>query len=215
MSESHAQNEGGKPGPSPAVGNQNPRGIGFLALCREDFRTYQGNFAEQGYWAILVHRYGNWRMDIRPKLVRIPFSIVYRILYRLVTYLGGISLPQYVRVGRRVRIWHFGGMILHAKSIGDDVQIRQNTTFGLVREGHLNEFPVIEDRVDIGCGACILGTIRVGHDSVIGANAVVVKDVPPGATVVGVPGRVIKQRSVDEAGRPIKGEPAATWETES
>jgi serine O-acetyltransferase len=83
-------------------------------------------------------------------------------------------------------------MILHAHSIGDGVHIRQNTTFGIARKDQEFQLPTIEDRVDIGCGAVILGAITVGHDSVIGANAVVLKDVPPHAVAVGVPAKVIK-----------------------
>ena len=80
-------------------------------------------------------------------------------------------------------------MILHARSIGDDVHIRHNTTFGVVRRDHNREIPIIEDRVDIACGVCILGAVSVGHDSVIGANAVVLSDVPPHSVAVGIPAR--------------------------
>jgi serine O-acetyltransferase len=83
-------------------------------------------------------------------------------------------------------------MILHAASIGDDVHIRQNTTFGIARRDALHQLPVIEDRVDIGCGAVILGAVTIGHDSAIGANAVVLKDVPPKSVAVGVPAKVVK-----------------------
>ena len=72
------------------------------------------------------------------------------------------------------------------------MHIRQNTTFGIARRDRLYELPMIEDRVDIGCGAVVLGAITVGHDSVIGANAVVLKDVPPYSVAVGVPAKVIK-----------------------
>ena len=61
--------------------------------------------------------------------------------------------------------------------------------------------PTIEDRVDIGCGACILGNVTIGHDSLIGANAVVVTDIPPYSTAVGIPARVIK-RSVPGDAQP-------------
>jgi serine O-acetyltransferase len=177
--------------------NLNPAGIGFLALLREDLRTHGGNPFEQGFWAIAVHRFGNWRMAL-PKPPRVAMTILYRVLYKCVEWTCGISLPYTVRLGRRVRIWHHGGMILHARSIGDDVTIRQNTTFGLVRPDQPLEIPTIGDRVDIGCGACVLGFITLGHDSRIGANAVVLADVPPGATAVGVPARVIKY--TDERG---------------
>ena len=180
--------------------NLNPAGIGFLALLREDLRTHDNQLCEQGFWAIAVHRFGNWRMGL-PKLLRAPLTIAYRILYRWVEWTCGISLPYTVRLGRRVRIWHHGGIVLHARSIGDDVHIRQNTTFGVAVRGRNRAIPTIGDRVDIGCGACVLGAVTIGHDSLIGANAVVVTDIPPHSTAVGIPARVIKQSPPDEAGR--------------
>jgi serine O-acetyltransferase len=171
--------------------NQNPPGLGLWALWREDLRTHEGNLFEQGFWAVAVHRFGNWRMD-RPKLLRVPCTLLYRLLQKWVEWTCGITLPYTVRLGRRVHIWHHSGMILHARSIGDDVHIRHNTTFGVVRRDQNNAIPIIEDRVDIGCGVAILGDVTIGHDSAIGANAVVLADVPPYSVVVGVPGRVIK-----------------------
>src|SRR4051794_6773108 len=148
--------------------NINPAGMGLFALWREDLHTHGRNFFEQGFWAIAVHRFGNWRMGIHPKLLRAPLSLLYRFLFKWVEWTCGITLPYTVRLGRRVRIWHHGGMILNAASIGDEVHIRQNTTFGIARKDRLYELPTIEDRVDIGCGAVVLGRITVGHDSVIG-----------------------------------------------
>lgn len=172
--------------------NQNPPGLSLLALLKEDLRTHGGDLLEQGFWAVAVHRYGNWRMSIRPKLLRLPFSVLYKVLYKMVEWTCGITLPYTVKMGRRVRVWHHGGMILHAASIGDDVQIRQNTTFGVIRTNHNFELPVIEDGVDIGCGACILGPITLGRGCIIGANAVVIRDVPPRSVAVGIPAKVVK-----------------------
>ena len=173
--------------------NNNPSGMGLLALLREDYRTHDGRLAEQGLWAVAVHRFGNWRMGVRPKPLRAPFSIVYRALFLLVEVTTGITLPYTVRVGRRVRIWHHSGIILHARSIGDDTQIRQNTTMGIAVTRRLHAIPTIGARVDIGCGACILGAVTVGDDARIGANAVVLADIPAGATAVGIPARVVRR----------------------
>src|SRR3954451_9827010 len=177
--------------PRPGSRNLNPTGMGLLALLKEDLRTHDGNLFEQGFWAVAVHRFGNWRMG-RTKVLRAPLTLLYRFLNKWVEWTCGITLPYTVRLGRRVRIWHHGGMILHAAAIGDDVHIRQNTTFGIARRDALHQLPVIEDRVDIGCGAVILGAVTVGHDSAIGANAVVLKDVPPRSVAVGVPAKVVK-----------------------
>ena len=165
-------------------------------MLAEDLRTHDGKVLEQGLWAVAVHRFGNWRMDVRPRPLRFPLSLLYKFLAKFVQWTCGITLPYTVKLGRRVRIWHHGGMILHAARIGDDVHIRQNTTFGVARRDRLHELPTIEDRVDIGCGAVILGAVTVAHDSVIGANAVVVKDVPSNSVAVGVPARVV--RTADE-----------------
>jgi serine O-acetyltransferase len=190
---------GGAPPPNRGDRNLNPPGIRFLALLREDLRTHDGNPLEQGFWAVAVHRFGNWRMGW-PKPIRAPLTLAYRFLYRWVEWTCGISLPYTVRLGRRVRIWHHSGIILHARSIGDDVHMRQNTTFGLAARNHPEAIPTIGNRVDIGCGVCILGNVRVGDDSRIGANAVVLKDVPPGSTAVGVPARIIDRPP--EGGQP-------------
>jgi serine O-acetyltransferase len=178
--------------------NHNPPGIGFLALLREDLRTHNGDPFEPGFWAVALHRFGNWRMGIYPRLIRGPFSLIYRFLSRLVEVVGGIQLSYTVRLGRRVRIWHHGGIVLHARSIGNDVHIRHNTTFGVASRSRDRAIPTIEDRADIGCGVCVLGNVTVGHDSVIGANAVVVTDIPPYATAVGIPARVIKRSVPDD-----------------
>lgn len=176
--------------PSRGDRNGNPAGIGLGALIAEDYRIHGRDWFSEGFWALFWHRVGNWRMGL-PKLVRPPVTLLYRMMFRWVSRSTGIYLPYTVRVGRRVRMEHFGGMILVAQWIGDDVTIRQNTTFGIARLDALQDRPVIGDRVEIGAGAVVLGAIRVGDDAVIGANAVVRRDVAAGTIVGGVPAKVI------------------------
>jgi serine O-acetyltransferase len=179
--------------------NGNPPGIGFWQLIREDLRTHDGNIWEQGFWAVATHRFGNWRMGIRWRMLRLPFSLMYICLYKWVEWTCGITLPYTTKLGRRVRIWHHSGMILHARSIGNDVHIRQNTTFGVARRDDNTAIPIIEDGVDIGCGVCVLGAVVVGRGSVIGANSVVLTDIPPHSVAVGAPARVVKHLDSAEA----------------
>jgi len=172
--------------------DNNPKGVGFLALVAEDFRTHDRAILDPGFWALAIHRFGNWRMGIRPKLVRAPFSLLHRALFTFIKLGFGIELPYVTVLGRGVRIWHHGGIFIGARSIGDGVQLRHNTTIGVLHSGEDDAKPVIGNRVDIGCGAVILGGVEVGDDVVIGANTVVVKDVPAGSTVFGVPARPVR-----------------------
>ena len=117
---------------------------------------------------------------------------------KLCEWLCGIFLPYTVRVGRRVRLEHFGGMILVAQAIGDDVIIRQNTTFGIANLQALTARPVIGDGVEIGAGAVIVGGIHIGDGAIIGANAVVTQSVPARAVMGGVPARLLRMRDAGE-----------------
>ena len=161
---------------------------------REDWNTYGKDISRQGFWAMCVYRFGNWRYGIRPAWLRKPFSLLYRLARTAVQIAAGIELHCETRVGRRLLIEHFGGIIVSGDAvIGDDVVIRQGVTIGLRTTGRRGA-PVIGDRVDIGAGAKLLGHIRIGNDAVIGANAVVLCDVPDGALAVGIPA-VVKPRS--------------------
>jgi serine O-acetyltransferase len=172
--------------------NENPKEISFVDLLIEDFRTHESDPLQPGFWAVAVHRFGNWRMNVKNDLVRAPLTLAYRTAFHTVNLAFGIDLSYTVKLGRRVRIWHHGGIVLGARAIGDDVHIRQNTTLGVLSRSDLSAKPTIGDRVDIGAGACVLGDIVVGADTTIGANSVVVKDVPPDSTVFGVPARPVK-----------------------
>jgi serine O-acetyltransferase len=161
---------------------------------REDWRTYDRDLFRQGLWVIAVYRFGRWRYEIRRRWLRMPFSAAYRILWLLVEILTGIELPCEAIVGRRFRIDHFGGIIISGDAVfGDDCVIRNGVTVGLRNTGERGS-PIIGNRVDIGAGAKILGSIRIGDDVAIGANAVVLTDVPPRSIAVGIPARVLPRK---------------------
>jgi len=183
--------------------NQNPSDVGFLELLAEDYRTYDRNPLEPGFWAVATHRFGNWRMDIKPKVARAPLTLVYKVAHHSIDWLWGIDLEYTVKVGRRLRLWHHGGMVLAPRAIGNDVVIQHSVTMGKHRLGEIGHRPVIEDAVEIGTGACILGNITIGHDSVIGENAVVLQSFPPYSMITGIPARAIGQQQDEQGEVPV------------
>jgi serine O-acetyltransferase len=160
---------------------------------RDDFRAHNRNWGAQGFWAMVVYRFGRWRYGVRPTILRKLLSLIYHVLLKLVQILTGIDLPCEVEVGRNFVIDHFGGIVIsgYAK-FGDNCRIRNGVVVGL-RRVEERSAPTIGNDVDIGSGAKILGPIRVGNNVLIGANAVVIRDVPDNSIAVGVPA-VIKSR---------------------
>lgn len=179
----------------------NPVDIGLIGLLAEDWRTHDGLWFEQGLWAVALHRVANWRMS-RSTPVRVAMKPGISFMKRFVEWTCGITLPETTRLGRRVRIWHHGGTVLNASSIGNDCHIRHNTTFGVARTHENGWIPVIEDGVDLGVGVSILGAVRVGRGATVGAHSVVNRDVPAGAVVGGIPARSLRKRppKLEQAG---------------
>jgi serine O-acetyltransferase len=101
-------------------------------------------------------------------------------------------------LGRGLMLPHPNGVVIHEDaSIGDDCMIMQQVTVGMIGDG---EVPRIGNRVYIGAGAKVIGNVIVGDGARIGANAVVLSDVPPDCTAVGVPARVVKRRQNEAIG---------------
>jgi serine O-acetyltransferase len=114
-------------------------------------------------------------------------------MQKLIELFCGISIPETTIIGRRLNIEHFGSIIIHgATIIGDDCIIRQGVTIGNKSASRPMEAPRLGNRVDIGAGAKILGPIVVGDGAVIGANAVVTKDVMENAVMAGIPAQLIR-----------------------
>jgi serine O-acetyltransferase len=170
-------------------------------LWREDWQTHGRDLSRQGFWVMTVYRFGRWRYRVRPALLRPPCSAVYKALKLLSQILTGIDLPCETTVGRRFCIEHFGGIVISGDAVfGDDCVVRNGVTVGLRRTG-VRGAPSFGDRVDIGSGAKVLGDIHIGNDVSIGANAVVLCDVPSNSIAVGVPAR-LKRRQVAALGAP-------------
>lgn len=125
-------------------------------------------------------------------LWRLRVPLLPRLLYATNRILFATVIPPSVKIGRNVLLGYSGlGIVIHKNAvIGNNVKISQNVTIG-GRSGH-RMVPIIEDDVEIGAGACVIGPIHVGQGAKIGANAVVLNDVPRKTVAVGIPARILK-----------------------
>ena len=172
------------------------RGAHPLRRLREDVRavrdrdpaarsTLEVVLLYPGLHALVIHRLAHrlWRAR-------------WRFLARLISQMGraftGIEIHPAARIGRRVFMDHGMGIVIgETAEVGDDVTLYQGVTLGGTSLQKVKRHPTLEDGVTVGAGAIILGAVTVGEKARIGAGAVVVRDVPAGATVVGLAGRII------------------------
>jgi len=170
--------------------------LGLWEQIKEDWITHGRDWTKPGFQAVVVQRFGVWRMQIKSLIFRAPLSFLYRMFYRKIRNTYGIELPYTVVLGRRVIVEHQHGIVIHGNSvIGDDCIIRQGVTIGNRYLDQPFEAPKLGKRVNIGAGAKILGNVTIGNDVCIGANAVVISDIPSGQTVVGIPAKIIHSKS--------------------
>jgi len=172
---------------------------GFLRLAREDVHcVFERDPAARtrlevlttypGVHAIILHRvaHGLWRRGLRYAARLLSF------VTRLVTH---IDIHPGATIGRRFFIDHGCGVVIgETAEIGDDVTLYHGVTLGGTSWNPGKRHPTLHDGVVVGAGAKILGPIRVGSRARVGANSVVIEDVPAEATVVGIPGRVVIPR---------------------
>ncbi len=168
---------------------------------REDWRTHDRQWSRHGFWVLLIYRFGRWRYRIAWRPARFLFSFLYKVLHFLAVMILGTELPCEATLGSRFCIEHVGGIVISGDAVfGDDCTIRNGVTVGLRRRG-VRGSPRLGNRVDIGAGAKLLGSIVIGDDAAIGANAVVLSDVAADSIAVGIPARVMPRK----ASRPQEG----------
>jgi serine O-acetyltransferase len=138
-----------------------------------------------GLWAVWFHRAAHWFWKARLRLIA-------RILSQNARFLFGIEIHPAALIGRRLFIDHGMGVVIGETAIiGSDVTLYQGVTLGGTGKGHGKRHPTICDNVFIGNNTNVLGNITIGENSRIGAGSVVLTDVPPNSTAVGVPAHIV------------------------
>ncbi|MBF6569936.1 MAG: serine O-acetyltransferase [Candidatus Binataceae bacterium] len=174
--------------------------MGLLSRLREDIETafrfdpaarsaLEVVLTYPGLHAIWQHRLAHWMWNHDLKLAG-------RLLSEFNRFLTGIEIHPGATLGRRFFIDHGMGVVIgETTEIGDDVLIYQGVTLGGTSHKKEKRHPTIEDHVMISAGATVIGPVRIGRGSRIGAGAVVISSAPPYSTIVGIPGKVIEGES--------------------
>jgi serine O-acetyltransferase len=138
-----------------------------------------------GLWAVWIYRLSHWLWKRRLRLAA-------RVLSQVGRFFTGVDIHPGARLGRRLFIDHATGVVIGETAIvGDDVTMYQGVTLGGTGKQHGKRHPTVCDGVFIGNNANVLGNVTVGENSRVGAGSVVLTDVPPNSTVVGVPAHIV------------------------
>lgn len=138
-----------------------------------------------GLHAIIFHRIAHF-------LYRVRIPVIPRFVSHISRWITGIEIHPGAKFGNRVFIDHGKGVVIGETSeIGNDVVIYQGVTLGGTSTKKVKRHPTLGNNIVVGCGAKILGNVKIGDNCQIGANSVVIKDVPTNSTVVGIPARII------------------------
>lgn len=178
----------------------------MFTRLREDIACiFERDPAARSWWEVLTCYPGLHALTLH-RLAHWFWVHQLRWLGRLTSHIGrwltGIEIHPGATVGRRVFIDHGMGVVIgETAEIGDDTTLYHGVTLGGTTWNKGKRHPTLGKRVVVGAGAKILGPIMIGDGAKIGSNAVVVKDVPEGATVVGVPGRIVEDAQVQQAAR--------------
>ena len=172
--------------------------MAFFRDIREDIQTalrkdpaarngFEVLLCYPGVWALIWHKPAHWCYRHHAKLPA-------RIISQLTRWFTGIEIHPGASIGRRCFIDHGMAVVIgETTEVGDDVTIYQGVTLGGTGKDVGKRHPTIGDRVIISTGAKVLGPFKVGNDVKIGAGSVVLKEVPDGCTVVGIPGTIVKR----------------------
>ncbi len=147
-----------------------------------------------GFHALLVHRLAHWLWGMHLKWLA-------RLVSHLGRFLTGIEIHPGAQIGRRFFIDHGMGVVIgETAEIGDDCTLYHGVTLGGTSWNKGKRHPTLGNGVVLGAGAKILGPITIGDGARVGSNAVVVKSVPPGATAIGIPARILEKQDEGKAG---------------
>jgi serine O-acetyltransferase len=155
-------------------------------------------------WYIIIFRLGSYfKKQCKIPIIKQLGYVTFYILHKIISLITGIQIPLGTDIGKGLYLPHHGLIVVHQKaSLGEHCNIGQGVTIGIAGRGEKKGVPKIGNYVYIAPGAKIIGKINIGNNVMIGANAVVTKDVPDNAVVAGVPAKIISYKGWDVEGNP-------------
>lgn len=145
-------------------------------------------FLYQGFHILISHQLAHF-------LYKIKLKFLARLTSQIGRFLTGIEIHPGAQIGHRLFIDHGMGIVIgETTEIGDDCTIYHGVTLGGTGKDKVKRHPTLGSHVMVGCGSKILGPINIGDNVKIGANAVVLDDIPNNCTVVGIPGRIVQKK---------------------
>ena len=168
----------------------------MLFWLNEEIKNIMDKDPAAGSWAEVLFCYPGLHVLISHKVAHFLYKLKVPVLPRVISHISrwltGIEIHPGAKFGKRLLIDHGGGVVIgETTEVGDDVVIYQNVTLGGTSTKKVKRHPTLGNNIVVGCGAKVLGNIRIGDHCQIGANSVVIKDVPPHSTVVGIPARIV------------------------
>lgn len=172
--------------------------MAFFSTLREDLRTARVNdpAARNSVEVFMLYSglHAVWGYRVAHRLWRWHLKFLARMISQLTRFFTGIEIHPGATIGRRFFIDHGMGVVIGETAVvGDDVMLYHNVTLGGTEIHGEKRHPTVGHRVRIGAGAKILGDITIGDDSVVGANAVVVKSAPANSRLVGIPAKASRK----------------------
>jgi serine O-acetyltransferase len=156
---------------------------------RDDWAVHGRSLTNGGFWALVVYRFGAWSLEWQFKPMRWMTGKMYGILRIFIEITTGVRIYRGTKIGKGFHIIHTGMVLIHPDTvIGERCGIMHSVTLG-TNMG--TDAPVIGNDVFLGCGCSVLGKVKVGDGALIGANSLVIADVPPGAVALGVPANIM------------------------
>ncbi|WP_338754638.1 serine O-acetyltransferase [Bacillus sp. FJAT-52991] len=168
----------------------------MFKVLKEDIDTiFEQDPAARSYLEVILTYSGLhaiWGHRLAHAFYKRKFYFIARLISQVSRFFTGIEIHPGAQIGRRLFIDHGMGVVIgETCEIGDDVTIYQGVTLGGTGKEKGKRHPTVKDHVLIATGAKVLGSITVGENSKVGAGSVVLKDVPPDSTVVGIPGKIV------------------------